>query len=203
MKVLAICGAKGSGKDTVANLIANRYKDYYLVRKYALADPIKSILMRTFSMNNLAEYDQFKRSYITMPWGRELFGRDILRNMGMLIRAFNPDHFIEDVQYRMRCIDSQFKEGDFGSRFKDVLVIITDIRFKNDVKFCIDEKIPLIKVKRKTAQYDGHVSEQEIDDMFCKIILNNDMTEDDLRDTLYRQLERYLPLPTSDDTDKE
>ena len=166
MKAVAICGYKGSGKDFVANVLINwaRQNNFY-GRKAAFADPIKWVIMDAFDLTSEEEYDMFKRSSVRLANDKVIPGRDILRSIGMTMRSFNQDEFVKRMDnYIKRFSPPQNMEG---------IVVITDLRFKNEVKWAKENHIPIIKVKRNSAVFDGHVSEMEIDDFLCDYIIDN------------------------------
>jgi hypothetical protein len=178
MKAVAICGYKGSGKDFVANVLINwaRQHNFY-GRKAAFADPIKWVIMDAFDLNEELEYDNFKRSSVQLSSGKVIPGRDILRSIGMTMRSFNQDEFVKRMDKYIKTINPPHE--------LEPIVVITDLRFKNEVKWAKENHIPIIKVKRNTAVFDGHVSEMEIDDFLCDYIVDNnrdpEQTEDHVK----------------------
>lgn len=163
--VIALAGFKGSGKDTVCELLMTHYPN---VKHLAFADPIKRRIMEALDLRP-SEYDKMKRQ--TFRSGElEIKGRDIVRMVGMTMRSYNPEQFINDV-----C-----DEINVGYESGVDTFIISDLRFDNEVRWLYTLqahspfKVVIIKVTRPDVTSDGHVSEQEIPDDQCSIVLNND-----------------------------
>lgn len=163
--VIALAGFKGSGKDTVCELLMAHFPN---AKHLAFADPIKRRIMEALDLRP-SEYDKMKRQ--TFRSGElEIKGRDIVRMVGMTMRSYNPEQFINDV-----C-----DEINVGYESGVDTFIISDLRFDNEVRWLYTLqahspfKVVIIKVTRPDVTSDGHVSEQEIPDDQCSIVLNND-----------------------------
>lgn len=163
--VIALAGFKGSGKDTVCELLLEHYPK---ATHLAFAKPIKLRIMEALDLKP-SEYDKMKRQ--TFRSGElEIKGRDIVRMVGMTMRSYNPEQFINDV-----CDEINLGYKDGVDTF-----IISDLRFDNEVRWLYTLqahspfKVVIIKVTRPEVESDGHVSEQEIPDDQCTIVLNND-----------------------------
>lgn len=163
--VIALAGFKGSGKDTVCELLMAHYPK---AKHLAFAAPIKRRIMEALDLRP-SEYDKMKRQ--TFRSGElEIKGRDIVRMVGMTMRSYNPEQFINDV-----C-----DEINVGYESGIDTFIISDLRFDNEVRWLYTLqahspfKVVIIKVTRPDVTSDGHVSEQEIPDDQCSIVLNND-----------------------------
>ena len=82
--VIALAGFKGSGKDTVCELLMAHYPN---AKHLAFADPIKRRIMEALDLRP-SEYDKMKRQ--TFRSGElEIKGRDIVRMVGMTMRSYN------------------------------------------------------------------------------------------------------------------
>jgi len=91
IKIVAICGARGSGKDTVASaLFELNANNNIMVRKLSFGDPIKEITMPIFGLKTYGDYEAFKRGIITLHNKKEVYGKDIIRNLGLQLRGVNP-----------------------------------------------------------------------------------------------------------------
>ncbi|CAL9961729.1 deoxynucleoside monophosphate kinase [Vibrio phage D479] len=135
---IAICGYRGSGKDYAGQIISDAFGH----RMVAFADPIREEICETYQLTGTAEYDVFKRSIHEIR-GREIDGRDIVRNTGMFARRANVNFFVEEVKRKM--IQP---------------VVITDLRFENEYKFCKEEEdVIVIQVLSDKTESDGHESE--------------------------------------------
>jgi len=160
--IIGLHAAAGSGKDTFFKTIKEQYP-HLDVRKVAYADPIRIKVSEIFNLKNETEYDVFKRSSVTWQ-GKEIPGREIVRGIGMLMREYDQDQF---VQY----VDDTINIAPNACWF------ITDVRFHNELEHKKRREFPLVKIKRSGVSYDGHQSEMEIADHHCDAIIYNSNIE--------------------------
>lgn len=151
--IIALTGFKGSGKDTVAKMLFDRYPEAVHL---AFADPIRQRLMDGLNLT-LDEYDRFKRRTFTSG-ELSVNGRDILRLLGMTMRSYDEDQF---VRYVENSIQECVKNGRS-------LFIITDLRFDNELQFLYNEKkrgseVWVVNVTRPDVSSDGHITERGFD----------------------------------------
>ncbi len=150
---IAFCGYKGSGKDYAGSIVAENYGH----RLIAFADPIKESICRTYKLANNDEYDQFKRTIHTVN-GKDIHGRDIVRDHGMFARLANPNFFTTIAQEKSL-------EGE---------IVITDLRFVNEYEMCKLANIVTIQVTSDNTSSDGHESESI--DFVPDYVIHNDHT---------------------------
>lgn len=187
-KVIALTGAKGSGKDTVANII----KDYCSVnnidaRTVAFADPIKKVIQHIFDLDTTSQehYDFFKRGVIHYDLPHYMTnlvqGRRVVREIGMLMRSYDEEQFNRYV-------------ADTITAHTNSIWIVTDMRFDNEYEMLKTKfRASMIKVKRSNVSYDHHVTEREFADYRVRYLLENHGTETDLRTTtisLFNQIRK-------------
>lgn len=167
---IAVCGFKGSGKDTVCRLIKSELESLgFKSRIVAFADPIKDVVKTAFHLSSDDEYDRFKRGTVTVDvFGTKVTGRHILRTIGMTMRGYDENQFVRRVD-------------DFIYNNPNEIVIISDLRFDNEVSYCVGCEFPIIKVVSKSAKSDGHVSEKGVPDEYCEAIIDNGGTLADLK----------------------
>lgn len=171
MKVILICGYLGSGKDLVGEYLKTlAIENGKVVKTFAFADKIRETLMKTFHLRNREDYDFFKRSTFLLSnssFMRPLNGREVLRDIGMAMRSCNERAFLNDVISRL-------------DENENVINIITDLRFKNELDWARENGYTIIKVKKNDTHSDGHVSELGIDDKYCRFIIENNGTKEEL-----------------------
>lgn len=158
MKIIALCGAKGSGKDHFYKTLATKYI-HEDIRKVAFADPIREQVQHIFGLANEREYDQFKRTTITWQDSR-IGGRHVVREIGMLMRAYSINQFTQAAKMKMFMSPTS-------------TWCITDLRFENEIQEIESLGGVIVKIKRVGFEYDGHQSETEIPDHKCNIIIEN------------------------------
>lgn len=148
MKIYAICGFLGSGKDTLANLISEYYEKQQInVIKLSFAKILKDIVSIVFNWNrDLLEGDTKEsrewREKIDEWWSKRLnipnlTPRYILQNWGteVLRNNFHNDIWVACLENQIR-----FSEAD--------VILITDCRFENEIKTLRNYNTKFIWVQR-------------------------------------------------------
>lgn len=165
-KIIALTGAKGCGKDTVADILTTAY---YVpvdrrVRRVAFADPIKHEVMRIFNLRNVSDYDTFKRSLVTSN-NHAVDGRQVVREIGMLMRKYDVNQFVEYVDQTI-------------ASDEDAIWVITDLRFDNELTHLQNIGAKIVKINRTSLEgvIDTHITERGFDDSLCDIVIQNKNT---------------------------
>lgn len=167
--VIGLHGSKGSGKDQFFTVLRKNFPQLD-IQKIAYADPIKTEVMRIFGLQNEEQYDLFKRTQVQfcLQSGQNtpdcVSGRQVVREIGMLMRKYNREQFIQYVNQRI-------------AASPNTLWCVTDLRFDNELQSLrtLDKSI-IIKVKRPGYDFDGHETETELPDYECTSIIYNDDT---------------------------
>lgn len=164
-KIIALTGAKGCGKDTVADILIDAYYAPVdrRVFRVAFADPIKHEVMKIFGLKTIAEYDTFKRSTIQSPnaW---IDGRHVVREIGMLMRRYDVNQFVDYVDQKIASDDS-------------AIWVITDLRFDNELIHLQNLGAKIVKIDRPLGNViDTHITERGFDNNICDIIIENKTT---------------------------
>lgn len=178
--VIAISGPKGSGKDTVGQLIKELLPDS--ARTIAFADPIKSVMQHLFALDPSTpeEYDTFKRTDLRFVLDGHCYtsiaGRHLVREIGMLMRSYDEQQFVRYVQEQIKIHPNK-------------LWVVTDLRFQNELESMRSIGAKIVKVTREGFDYDGHVTETGFDDSEVDIIINNDGDQEKLKQTVADMLD--------------
>lgn len=153
--IIALTGYKGSGKNFAGDIITQSYA----FKQIAFVDPVKSVIKTTFKLDSDEQYDVFKRTEHSLM-GSVIYGRDIVLNVGMAMRQVNSDFTI-----------------DYANRFKDQSIVITDLRFDNELDWCINNNAVVIKIINSQNNDVDHISERGFNDDQCDYVMFNDMTQ--------------------------
>lgn len=176
---IAVCGFKGSGKNTVCSLLDKILRrKWYETQTVAFANPIKEVVCDAFNLISDEEYDLFKRSEFKVL-NRTVEGRHLLRSFGMLMRHYDDMQFIKYVEREIR-------------KYPNKITLISDLRFENEIAWCIMNDIPIIKVISDDTATDGHVSEVGIPDKYCTFIIDNNGTMKDLETKVQRIVDTII-----------
>jgi hypothetical protein len=126
--IIGIIGLNGSGKNTIANILQNEFKEYNFVID-SFAKPVKDIASIIFNWNrDMLEGDTKEsrewREEIDEKWSNKLNKEIIPRKMLQLIGT----EFGRELLGRNIWIDS-LKERSIGKN-----IVISDIRFQNEAE---------------------------------------------------------------------
>lgn len=188
MYKIAICGKANTGKNTLANLLDqevftqkhhtdNPYKAVFM----AFADPIKEIVLTMFPQAKkdcLYGPSALRSEVISEAFkgDQPLTYRQALIDIGTHAREYNDLVWIQNFQNRYEKIRTKNTK----------LVIVTDVRFRNEFDHLKKEGFYQIRLYRETGLPTiNHVSETQqntiADDEF-DYVLHNNRTLDYLKD---------------------
>lgn len=177
-KVIGISGKARSGKDTVADYIAERLE---YAKRYSFAGPLKEAVSNLFDipLNDLNEGDREK---ILPEFGLSV--RQILQRFGTecMREQFDQDFWINKAKRNVSKLSDE------------EIIVISDVRFENEAKFCREDGI-LIHVQRPSLSGEvgdaGHASENgvHIDNESDYIIINDGSIQD-----LHRKIDDIIFL---------
>lgn len=182
MRLLALAGAKGSGKDTVAAYLAQRYG----FERVAFADPLRAHIytlnpwvldeyhlpMRLQTLVDIYGWEEAKKN----PEVRRLlqvYGTEVVRDQ------IDPNLWITLANHKVR-----------NARGSDVA--ITDLRFQNENAWVerIGAKRVLV-VRPGFGGGDAHRSENDLKDVKFDHVLHNTGTIDDLHEAVEKMLKEF------------
>ena len=95
--ILGLTGVRGSGKDTLADHLVERYN----FKRIAFADPVREKVKFLLQLNSDDEYDRVKRTQLY--WERHsdsvryIDGRHLVREIGMLMLSYDQEQFTNYV----------------------------------------------------------------------------------------------------------
>lgn len=179
-KIIALTGAKGCGKDTVADILISAYYRPIdcRIRRVAFADPIKFEIMHIFDLKTIAEYDTFKRSLLTSN-SSSVDGRHVVREIGMLMRKYDVNQFVEYVDDKI-------------ASDPDAIWVVTDLRFDNELIHLQNLGAKIVKIDRELGNIDTHITERGFNNSVCDIIIENKSTLEEFNNEVLKHFDKKL-----------
>ena len=195
MMMIGLCGRAGAGKDTVADVLIDRFG----FSSYSLAAEIKSCLVdldpfipinnRPVRLSELlldSSLEVLKRSYPEVRRLLQVLGAEV-------VRARVESFWVDRLEDRL-VVD------------KPKRVVITDVRFENEIKWIRYLGGMVFCVERDGVhdEYAGakHSSELGVDDEFIDSVVNNSGSLEDLI-CVVEDLMRCYGLDSSSAAEKE
>jgi len=187
--LVGICGFKGSGKDTVALHLCEKYGFYQL----SFANILKRVTSIIFGWDyemllGLTEESRIKREEVDEWWteklnlGVDITPRNIMQFLGTdLFRdQFHKDIWVLQVERQMYNIRKEFGHTKF---------VISDCRFENEIEWMkLFSNHKIIHIHRDSHYYNIidslHISETEWLNHKCHYELLNDGTITKLYDSI-------------------
>ena len=167
--LLGVCGKKGAGKDTVGNYIIEKYG----YSQYAFAKPLKKIIKELFDLSDEQLYGSLKET-IDPRWNTtprilmQYIGTELFREQ---LKKLIPELSCENLWIR--------KFHDWYST-QTQNVIITDIRFIDEMNAVKQNNGVIIKVVRDLGITDSHISEQFFQTVTPDHIIENNGSMEEL-----------------------
>lgn len=176
-KLIAICGPKRAGKDTLASHLVSKYG----YTRIALADPIKHVVGYMFGFNT-HQMESDDKEVIDPRWG--ISPRQALQFFGTEVMQYKIQELLPDIG-RMFWTQSMLANMDPAKTY-----VVSDVRFHHECDALRNIGATVIKIERAIKQNDTHSSEQEQKDIKADItIVNNSTIEAMLAD-----LDSYMKI---------
>jgi hypothetical protein len=185
--IIGLCGAQGSGKDTVANILISEYGFV----KLTFASTLKDVVAILFSwprdlLEGLTEESRLWRETIDDFWSEKLsiLGFTPRKALQMIGTDLFRIHFNNDIWISI-------VENKIGAMLKNnpnTNIVISDCRFANEFslikQFPDSHIIMILREKNNSINKLVHSSETEWINYNFDAILQNDNSIDDLKSNL-------------------
>ena len=176
--IIGITGKKFSGKDTLADIICEKYG----YKKYSFADPLKDISRILFNFTDEQLYGT-EKEIVDDYWNitpREVYqylGTEIFRNkINDLIPNINEDFWIKHMEKKI--LDSDFK------------IVIPDVRFENERNLIKEYGGKIIKIERDIPLNNLSNHESECNDIEYDYRIQNNGSIDKLSNSLKKLINK-------------
>lgn len=156
MFVLGLVGKKGSGKDTVADYLVEKYG----YQKYAFAGRLKKVVAHLFDIPETSMSCAHQKEEIDPRWG--LSPRQMMQQVGTdLVRNhYGDDFWIRHYRFWLASALSSSPH-----------IVVSDVRFQNEADVILEQGGILLRIvrpsmnKTKKGEEDTHISETELDSL--------------------------------------
>ena len=166
VKLIGLYGHAGSGKDTVADLLTDTYKNHY---SHAFADPLKAACSVAFGIPVDDFHNQEKKEELNPNWSMtprtiaQFMGTEIFRDEVSKIVGIGEDFWIKRMFLRL---NNDFIPDDEAAYEEGDTVVISDVRFQNEYDWIVGNNGVIIHLTRPGADGNigipGHASEQKL-----------------------------------------
>lgn len=184
IKLVAICGKKRSGKDTVAEYLINNHG----FKRYAFADPIKRGAMEMFGFTEAQMWGSTEeKETVDERWN--ISPRKMLQLMGTELFQFDIHNHLKEGEFnvgrevwvRRFMLWFQDESKKHTERGEDFKIVISDVRFPHEVHNIQKLGGEVWKIHRPSiSSSDGHSSEMEMDSIIPDIEFMNAGTLEEL-----------------------
>ena len=183
-KLIGILGRKRTGKDSSGNYIIEKYN----YTRYAFAEPIKRILKIMFDLNDKQLNED--KEILDKRWN--LSPREILQKFGTEICRNDLKEYLPNIELDNGTLWIKLFKI-FYEKNKDKNIVITDVRFLDEINIIKSLGGKIIKINRDKVIYDSHSSECDIDN-YSKDLIDYNIDNNYTYDDLYSQIDSFLNL---------
>lgn len=176
-QLIAVCGAKRAGKDTIASIMSNQYGYNHI----KIAQKLKSVCKILFNFTD-EQMESDCKDTIDAYWN--ISPRQAMQWLGTDVMQYQIQHLLPNID-RKFWIQSVINQIDMNPTIR---YVISDLRFKHEVDELKKRNVFIIKVDRPTmTNNDTHISEKEyIDIQHDLLVKNEDMSN------LINQIESFF-----------
>jgi len=188
VKIFAICGLKNVGKSLAVSIMREYLEaNDYVVKEIYFSNITKKIITNIFSLKQ-DEYYNFINGRICFLNDQERMTGEVVQKIVSNLRYGNNTLFINDVVAQIE----QYKEFHKDSLDRTV-IIIPDLRFRDEVKWCKANDVTIFKIKSLNGVYDTAINAVEIDDFCATAVINNtDDSSEQFLQNVQSTLVKYL-----------
>jgi hypothetical protein len=180
--IIAISGKAGSGKNTLAQLLSESFKEECDIESFGSA--VKDTVSAMFGYDRVKlegttiedrNWREQEDPIVSSMTGRSFTPRQALIFIGTDIgrNAIHPDFWIETLfkKYHQRLANSTDNN----------IMIITDLRFKNEYSYLKKVGAILIRINRDAHISSSHITECDLDDQPFDYFIDNNGSLEDLK----------------------
>jgi dephospho-CoA kinase len=186
-RIIAICGAKRSGKDVLADFLIKKYG----YNKIKFADLLKDVVKILFDFSNDQLGDSNSKDIIDDRWS--ITPRQALQFFGTEILQYKLQELLPNI-------DKKFLTLSLLSKIKDdQIYVISDLRFLHEYEELKKLNAFIIRIDRlNNLKDDNHVSEKEYINIPYNIYVKNNTNIENMLLQFDSNFENIIKLMNSD-----
>lgn len=191
-RIIAVCGLKRSGKDTIADILV----DSYGYKKIKIAEHLKKMLHIVFGFSE-EQLETSKKDEIDHKWG--VSPRVLMQYLGTEVMQYDIQKVLPHIGRTIwiQKIKDTYIDADPSQRF-----VISDLRFKHEYDILkaynplilkvIRDNTTTVTIRNEKTSIPNHSSEVEFNDIPYSYSINNNTDINDLKNMIHSiLLEEY------------
>lgn len=160
-KIIAICGAKRSGKDTLARIISEEYGFEHV----KISQKLKDVCKILFNLND-DQIENDSKEQIDVRWG--ITPRKIMQFMGTEMMQYKLQEILPSVGKKF-WINSLLETMKDDKRY-----VISDLRFLHEYHEIRKKGGIIVRIEDLSlTDNDSHISENEFKEIPCDLVIDN------------------------------
>jgi hypothetical protein len=181
--IIAICGYKRSGKDTIAEYLTKNYN----YNHYKITDKLRKVVQLLFNLND-NDYEKNKEINDTR-WNAT--PRKIMQFIGTEVFQYKIQELIPNISRNFwikSLLSDELLDNINNNNHK---IVISDLRFIHEYENLKQLNIPLVVIKvtnNKIKNIDNHISETE----HLKIPIDYEIENNDTLQQLYDNINKIF-----------
>lgn len=184
-KIIAICGRRRSGKDTIADILC---KDYGY-HKIHIADLLKKVVQDMFDFDH-KQLETNAKDEIDPRWG--IAPREAMQFFGTNVMQYKIQELIPDIGKKFWI--KSFLTKHIDENHADIKYVIPDLRFLHEEEELRKRGAVFWRVIRPqnvyTNAFDEHISEHE----WTKINVDHTFVNDASIEDLQKSISTLMPI---------
>lgn len=178
-KIIAICGYKRSGKDTVAEHLCNKYG----YKHYKISTKLKDLIKLLFEFDDTDL--EINKELINEKWGIE--PRKLMQFIGTDMFQYKLQELLPNINKNF-WINSLFTNELINKiKNEEKRIVISDLRFLHEYNIIsnLDISYTILKVQNSRILInDTHISENEFNEIPINSIIHNNTSFNKLQDDI-------------------
>lgn len=178
--IIGVSGLARSGKDTLAEYIQNKLKDYKVIIM-PMAKPLKEGCRYMFGFDDRHLYGELKETYM------DEYGKSPREIMQLIGTEFGREMICNDIWVK---INYRYYT-ELQKKYNNLIFIVPDIRFPDEADY-IRSKGKLIFIDRKSAGLKGSTSKHKSENNDFR--LESDLSIDNNKELCdyYKEIDKFI-----------